>query len=293
MSGNRGLNGNQNHCLKNHNSTRVLAPPGGASSFSIGGYGGGTEAPRPRKQTQRATAPEPSYNRPPIQQQCRQQAPPAQHYNDRRPRSNSDDVGNDALDSHMDRKINRSGGIPGLEGHYSQGNQAAARNNSMGDSYGSASGNFHGRSTQGKMSSNQYADALREQIDAKRNSNENSYNSRRNTQNNCENTNEQQFGSGSTSFTSQVNQGNARGVPNKMSGQDYADALRDQINCKRNHSDGGLTTSIGRSSFNKGKQYQEGPNNKENDQYSASEDRSRGSIKINNAPGGNSSFQLY
>jgi len=36
-----GLNHNQNHYAHGHNSTRVMAPPGGHSSLSLGGYGGG------------------------------------------------------------------------------------------------------------------------------------------------------------------------------------------------------------------------------------------------------------
>lgn len=42
-NGNVGLNCNQNHSQGGRISTRVLAPPGGGSSFSIGGYGGGPD----------------------------------------------------------------------------------------------------------------------------------------------------------------------------------------------------------------------------------------------------------
>lgn len=45
MSGNKGLNFNQNPGQGARISTRVLAPPGGGSSFSLGGYTGPTYAP--------------------------------------------------------------------------------------------------------------------------------------------------------------------------------------------------------------------------------------------------------
>lgn len=278
MSGNKGLNCNQNHCLKNHNSTKVLQPPGGASSFSIGGFGGGAEAPRPRKQVPRAAAPEPSYNRPPVQQYNRQQAAPVGYNSYGRPRSNSEDVGADALDNVMESR--KGCGIPGLENHYGGREQAAPRAN-MNDSYGSEP--FNARGVQGSMSKAEYANSLRAQIDNKRTLN------RGNTDNYSapKNTNDAQYGSGNVSFS---NSSNVRGAPARMSSNEYADALKAQINEKRrNFDNGGVTASIGSRAPQRKENYGYNDEAKEN-HY---QERSQGSIRVRNAPGGNSSFQLY
>ena len=311
MSGNIGLNGNQNFSAKNHNSTKVLQPPGGVSSFSIGGFGGGTEAPRPRKLAPRAAAPEPSYNRPPIQQSNRQQGPPMGYNNSGRPRSNSEDVGSDALDSAMDKRRGGGGGgggIPGLEGHYNAREQIP-REQAPRNDYGSES--YSGRGVQGKMSKSEYADSLKAQITNKRSikggdsysdSNNGNYQGQARRNNNYENTNEPQYGSGNASFSnSNQSQPSARGAPAKMSSNEYADALRAQINTKRgngNNQDNGVTSSIGsRAPQRKEQNYGNNGNNGYNYNDEAKEnhfqERAQGSVRISNAPGGNSNFQLY
>lgn len=218
MSGNKGLNTNQNHNAKCHNTTKVLQPPGGASSFSLGGYSDySAKTEQNSMKSYRSNNSKPpaalvrnDYN---SQDNYRQQPPPMLPQNGaRRQRSNSDDVGYDTLDTHIST---RKTAIPGLEGHYGGGAQS-----NFGASDGSPMG---GRSKQGKMSQQEYAAALKAQISAKRNNNFQDEPS----QNNYDG------GNAYSSGTSSTHSGYGRAAPGKMSSADYAAVLRAQIDSKR------------------------------------------------------------
>lgn len=331
MSGNRGLNGNQNHSCKSI-STKVLQPPGGSSSISFGDgsayhssakSGGGRNASKPPMQ--RRQEPPSSYG------QGYEQAQPS-HNAPRRPRSNSDDVGADALDSAMSSK---RGGVPGLESHYSSSGKGNAP--SSYDNEPSYSGNS-ARGSQAKMSSQEYAAALRAQISAKRmlggDDNGSNYGSNSNSGRdsgrgrNGSYSNDNSYGSdnyggnsGGNSYNpmdsignSNANNGYGRGQQGKMSSGDYAAALKAQIASRPMRGDE-VTTNVG---AREGGQRNRGGNNNGNGiGYGGNGNSGRngggydgdykensfpgmgggasapsGGYKCSNPPGGRSSFQL-
>lgn len=196
MSGNRGLNGNQNHREGHKISTRVLAPPGGGSSFSFGDMGGGGS-----KMTYATSANgragnnnSGNNNRPPLNNRHHEVPPQRRNPSDydqplggtsnsrggyqqkvspgktkRRP---SLDCGDDALDQQMARSKQTKGSIPGLESHYQQEPIRSTRNSNYYDNGDSApqQQSYSSRgaaSSQAKLSAREYADALKAQIDNK------------------------------------------------------------------------------------------------------------------------------
>jgi hypothetical protein len=193
MSGNRGLNGNQNHKEGGKISTRVLAPPGGGSSFSFSDMGGGPKMSYATSANGRVGN-NSSNNRPPMhnhQHDVPQQRRNPSDYDNplggtggrdgypqkvspgktkRRP---SLDYGDDALDQHVSRSKQTKGGIPGLEGHYQQQEPVrSTRNNTYYDNGDSAPqqqaySSRGAAASQSKLSAREYADALRAQIDNK------------------------------------------------------------------------------------------------------------------------------
>lgn len=198
MSGNRGLNGNQNHREGSKISTRVLAPPGGGSSFSFGDMGGSSaKMSYATSANGRAGSNNNNNNSKPPMNNNRHDVPPVQQR-----RNNSDydhplggtggrdgyqekvspgktkrrpslDIGNDALDMQVARS-KQSKGIPGLESHY-QGQEPvrSTRNNNYYDNDDApqqqAYSSRGGASSQAKLSAREYADALKAQIDNKAN----------------------------------------------------------------------------------------------------------------------------
>lgn len=133
-----GLNHNQNHSNNGRILSRVLQPPGGASSFSLGGYGGGaSDFVGSRKGAG-------SYKPPAAQ------AP----------------AGRDRRDS-LDDLV--SCGIPGLQGHYQDKQKYGSGSTSQHENmlYASTAQNQsvgRGGNGAGTLSSNDYASQLRAQI---------------------------------------------------------------------------------------------------------------------------------
>lgn len=313
MSGNRGLNGNQNHTCRGI-STKVLQPPGGASniSFSDGSQYHTNKSSRPPMQ--RRKEPEP-------QQDYRQQS--YNGNNERRPRSNSDDVGADTLDSAIAGR--RGDSIPGLESHYS-GRKGSFSSYDSESSYSSNSGVCSGRNgPQAKMSSQDYAAALKAQISAKRvlgGADTNSYSNscrdqqRRNSRDSYDNG----YGGNNSNSYNIMNNIGANGSVNqtpmnyascgrgqsmsKMSSSDYAAALKAQIDSRQTND--GITANVGARASQRGdgcggrKSNNTNNNGYDSDYKENSFPGSGGgagsmhtSTRCSNPPGGKSSFQLF
>lgn len=235
MSGNRGLNGNQNHSCRGI-STKVSQPPGGSSSISFGD-GGNSHS---HKHVSRNQAPAHNSSKPPMQRKQQESSGYGQKAQNlaRRSRSNSEDVGNDSLDSAMQAK---KGGVPGLEAHY--------------DNYASSNSGGSGRvGQQAKMSPHEYAAALQAQISAKRmlgvDDNSSSYRSNSGRDRHSGRNSGSNYDSGNNSYNPMDGIGGSndrcsygRGQSTKMSSMDYAAALKAQIESRPMND--GLTANIG------------------------------------------------
>lgn len=140
MASGSGLNHNMNHIIKRIE-TRVLQPPGGSSSFSIGGYAPETYAPRaPNRQ------PQAQYSAP---------SGSGESYANRASKKESQSSTGGRRDS-LDELVQYN--VPGLEGHYE--NRRANSNSSMLSAVGVTPSNS-------KQSSRDYAAQLKAQIDNK------------------------------------------------------------------------------------------------------------------------------
>lgn len=146
-----GTNSNQNYTNGRKILTRVLAPPGGASSFSLGGY-------------------------PPENTRKQQIAPPrneyygsgSSNYDDRSPEPKAmNRPRRDSLDQLMEHSSSQRG-IPGLENHYSnssRGGSANGRGYQQPRAYEEEEQPYLQSSRRGPAASQQdYASMLREQI---------------------------------------------------------------------------------------------------------------------------------
>ena len=157
-------NRNQAHLLQGRSTSRVLAPPGGHSTFSLGGYGGAPDYSTSNRSNVRASAPK--------MQESQQRYEQAKAY--------------------VPRDAGR-GSIPGLESHYNGGeiddrrspNKYSAENNDSGsnsrrqaydddeeDNYPTNQNSGPKamlRSNGGSLSGSDYAAQLRAQIATKRN----------------------------------------------------------------------------------------------------------------------------
>jgi hypothetical protein len=167
-------NRNQSHLLQGRSTSRVLAPPGGHSSFSIGGYGG---APDYSTSSRGNTRNDP-------QRASSQRAPaPAEDQYQRRdlPKSYSlrDSIGSGGGGGGGGR-----GGIPGLESHYDSGVRRGSNkhednsNDNRRQSYEEDDQQYHAssaapkgmlRSNGGSLSGGDYAAQLKAQINMKKN----------------------------------------------------------------------------------------------------------------------------
>lgn len=178
-------NRNQSHLLQGRSTSRVLAPPGGHSSFNIGGYGGASEVSSNRSSrapaaSHRSTAAQPQ--RAPVAQPQRGAAPQQreQHQTREHPKPKES------------RTTNGRPGIPGLEAHYTGGggSNAGGRDSNKkspdyGDDNGSESRNraYNDedsydqapsppkklRTNNGSLSGGDYAAQLKAQINTKKN----------------------------------------------------------------------------------------------------------------------------
>lgn len=173
-------NRNQSHLLQGRSTSRVLAPPGGHSSFNIGGYGGSSEssanraAPRASAPQQKSVASQPQ--RAPVSQAQR-----GSNVEQREPARSRDPT---------KTSTSKTAGpsIPGLESHYSGGSGSRESNkyaSDNGDNSGSNSRNrLHDdedtneqpssppkkqKSNSGSLSGGDYAAQLRAQISMKKN----------------------------------------------------------------------------------------------------------------------------
>jgi hypothetical protein len=105
-------NRNQSHLLHGRSTSRVLAPPGGHSSFQIGGYGG---APTDYSTTNRRDAAPAPRRAPAIQaEESYQRRDPPKAYSSREPSSR---------EPPSREPSGRGLSIPGLESHYDDGNR--------------------------------------------------------------------------------------------------------------------------------------------------------------------------
>mmetsp|Transcript_12738 Transcript_12738/g.12395 ORF Transcript_12738/g.12395 Transcript_12738/m.12395 type:complete len:315 (+) Transcript_12738:223-1167(+) len=165
-------NKNQSHLLQGRSTSRVLAPPGGHSSFSIGGYGG---APDYSTSSRGNTRNEP-------QRAASQRAPaPSEDQYQRRdlPKSYSlrDSIGSGSGGGGGGGR----GGIPGLESHYDSGARGGSNkyeDNGGRQSYEEDDQSYHAssaapkgmlRSNGGSLSGGDYAAQLKAQINMKKN----------------------------------------------------------------------------------------------------------------------------
>ena len=132
-------NRNQSHLLQGRSTSRVLAPPGGHSSFNIGGYGGAAASESgANRATSRASAPQ---QRSAASQP--QRAPVSQarggDVEQREPARSRDPTKTSASKPSGGRPA-----IPGLESHYSGGNGSRESNkyaSDNGDNSGSSNRN--------------------------------------------------------------------------------------------------------------------------------------------------------
>ena len=190
MSGNRGLNSNQNHNAKSSNSTRVLQPPGGSSSISFGG-GSDYKTTSSSNYSAKSAGAKKSYPSINTNSAMNMNEP----YEDRPSPSKSrrrgvalNDVGDDALDMVMSKSNRRGssgsnkdgGSIPGLESHYNGGNYGSQQDTGSGQiarrsmrisNYADDQPEERRSSGRGsdnrRLSSSDYANALRDQINEK------------------------------------------------------------------------------------------------------------------------------
>lgn len=156
----RGTNGNQNYSNGARILTRVLAPPGGASSFSLGGYP--PEKAYPKKHAAITNNSNNSYDRSPEQRQS----------NNNNSRQRRDSMDRDLMDQRASGSGRGGSGIPGLESHYSNrggGYEQPSPRKSNQQKYQADNDYFSGggRKTE-SLSQNDYAAMLREQINAKK-----------------------------------------------------------------------------------------------------------------------------
>lgn len=200
MSGNAGLNGNQNHAQGGKISTRVLAPPGGGSTFSFSDMGGGGAKMSYATSSNGRVVNNNNNSRPPVNNGRAHDIPPARAPAVRRNPSDYDhplggtggregypqkvspgktkrrpslDYDNDAVSSY-DARSKQNKSIPGLESHYqNQEPVRSTRNNNYYDNgerdspQAQAYSSRGSASSQAKMSAREYADALKAQIDNK------------------------------------------------------------------------------------------------------------------------------
>lgn len=129
-------NRNQSHLLQGRSTSRVLAPPGGHSSFNIGGYGGAaaSESSANRTTSRESAPPQRSAASQP------QRAPVSQargsNVEQREPARSRDPTKTSSTKTSAGRP-----GIPGLESHYSGGNGSRESNKYASDGDNSGSGN--------------------------------------------------------------------------------------------------------------------------------------------------------
>jgi len=97
MSGNKGLNVNQNHYAHSANTTRVLQPPGGASSFSLWDHSGGNRSAKNSYVTSSYGTSKPSTKNAPVAQ---------------------NDYKNEYVGGQSQKVGNNRSNIPGIENHY-------------------------------------------------------------------------------------------------------------------------------------------------------------------------------
>ena len=268
MSGNRGLNGNQNHNAKSQGTTKILQPPGGTSSLSLWDMSSMGNSSKTSYQTtsssnysaKSAGAKPPAF--PPSNQRNNHQE---DSYESRpspknvRRRNTSEDI-EDSLDTAMSKPQKKNCNIPGLESHY---------NDQSGNRYASDSGKSGYSGVVTRSAKNSYYDEP--EVPA-------------------------------------VQQSRS-GAPQKMSAQEYAAALKAQINAKSSLSGGGdVTASIGsryrRDSFgsDSGTGFEIGGgggsgsgrgDRVDRDQYNRQQlVPSNQSTRVNHPPGGRSSFKI-
>lgn len=166
-------NRNQSHLLQGRSTSRVLAPPGGHSSFSIGGYGGATDYSTSSRGNTR--------NEPPQRASSQRAMAPAEDSYQRRdlPKSYSlkDSIGGGGNGGRG------RGGIPGLESHYDSGARGGSNkyednsNDNRRQSYEEDDQQYHTssaapkgmlRSNGGSLSGGDYAAQLKAQINMKK-----------------------------------------------------------------------------------------------------------------------------
>jgi hypothetical protein len=133
-------NRNQSHLLQGRSTSRVLAPPGGHSSFNIGGYGGAAASESSaNRATSRDSAPQ---QKSAVSQP--QRAPVSQargrDVEQREPARSRDPTKTSASKTSGGRP-----GIPGLESHYSGGNGSRESNK-----YASDNGDYSGSSNRNR-----------------------------------------------------------------------------------------------------------------------------------------------
>lgn len=252
MSGNRGLNVNQNHTCKSI-TTRVLAPPGGSSSFSLGDMSSGPAHHSSYRQAsnrgQGVAARESENSYPHVAKHGRKQMAdyePERVSPGKRGRSDRS-LGGDSLDAALS-KAKKSCSIPGLENHYA------------------------GRDVERDIVPRQPLRSTRNNV---------YYQDRDSDADN--------------QASSYSNRGD--GAPKKMSSREYADALREQIETNsRMKGKEQITGNIGARSNRERRGSDSGyDSGRDERQYRQrnSEALPQQSLKVNNPPGGHSSFQLY
>lgn len=131
-------NRNQSHLLQGRSTSRVLAPPGGHSSFNIGGYGGAAVSESSANRTiSRESAP-PQRSAASQPQRAHVSQARGGNVEQREPARNRD-----ATKANSTKTSAVRPGIPGLESHYSGGNGSRESNKyaSDGDNSGSSNRN--------------------------------------------------------------------------------------------------------------------------------------------------------
>ena len=104
-------NRNQSHLLQGRSTSRILAPPGGHSSFSIGGYVGSPDSIQNRRSSRDSA---PSLSVAPNRRSPASRTINEDHHNP--------NVSRHASKSDPSKKYGERQGIPGLESHYAGGN---------------------------------------------------------------------------------------------------------------------------------------------------------------------------